>query len=97
VQPINPWSPQLVHAAALMSPETGEIVSLAVTDKGSEPMRVAGGAVESVHHYAMGANQLYFDAAGTLVKSEYGDITGAVTFTLIEGAGRGIAQASLSP
>ena len=84
LQPINPWSPQLVHAAALMSPETGNIVPLPIADRGTEPLRLANGASEPLRHLTVGANQFYFNAKGTLVKSEYGDITGAVTFTLLD-------------
>ena len=94
LQPINPWSPHLLAAAALMSPETGRIVAVPVADRGTEPIAVETGARASVHHYTMGANQLYFDAAGTLVKSEYSDITGAVTFTLIDRPDWKIAQAT---
>ena len=93
LQPINPWSPQLAHAAALMSPETGKIVPLRLTDRGAESAsKTAPG--RPLQHYSMGANDFYFDESGTLVRSQYSDITGTVSFTLIGHGRQEIAQSA---
>ena len=85
VQPVNPWSLQFVHASTLMSPETGRVFSAVVDDKGSAAVRL-GGRVASLHHYvvkANGAHHLYFDPAGRLVRTEFADLTGHVSITLV--------------
>ena len=84
VHPVHPWSLQFVHAATLMSPESGRLFPAKIEDKGEQSIRV-GKTSRHVRHYVASfdtANHLYFDEDGKLLIAEYRDITGNVRFTL---------------
>ena len=84
LQPIAPWSINIVDASTLMSPESGKLYPAATQAGGVETLNV-GGTMRRVRHYVLRAgstNHLYFDDSGLLVASEYADITGTVTISV---------------
>jgi hypothetical protein len=84
LQPIAPWSINIVEASMLMSPESGKLYPAAIQDEGFETLNV-GGTMRRVRHYVLRAgstNHLYFDEAGVLLGTEYADITGTVTISV---------------
>jgi hypothetical protein len=94
VHPVHPWSIQFVHAAILMSPESGQILSAKVDDKGYQSIRI-GGMSRHVRYYVVNAgttSHLYFDDDGRLLHAEYRDITGTVSFTLRPNAAPQVAS-----
>ena len=95
IQPINPWSLQFVRAAFFMSPESGDVFTANVMDKGVETMGI-GGQRRRVRHYIVQTDttsHLYFDEAGMLLQVEFRDITGRVRFTLQSGDEPRVASA----
>ena len=90
VQPVHPWSLQFVHAAMLMSPQSGRVFPADISDAGEESILV-GRQLKRVRHYIVRTDitdHLYFDDEGTLVRAEYRDFTGEVSFTLQPAFGR---------
>jgi hypothetical protein len=88
LQPINPWSVHFADASMVMSPESGKLYAASIEDAGIQMLN-AGGRAHRVRHYVLHAgstNHLYFDESGTLIATEFADITGNVTVSLKQAA-----------
>ena len=75
--PASLWNPATVKQNALLNTLDGEVMDITVEDLGNENLDV-GGASLSAHHYALTGEltrELWFDAAGRLVRMRFPDKT----------------------
>lgn len=84
VWPANPWSSRIVEAGAVIGAMSGKLYPARVTEANQATITVEGRPLP-VQHYAVVMNdphELWYDAAGRLVKFTTEDDGEVITFTL---------------
>ncbi len=87
VWPMNPWSPELIDAQAVLTWRSGKVHPAQVADVGMDTITLNGKPIEARHYRLKADDETYdiwFDAEGRLARFTAPEKGGAVMFTLVE-------------